>query len=145
MKKNRSPRGRRRDNRPLRASLADRLGSSALARPSGPTPQAQMPRMPQMPRLPRPARSARDVLTLLTAATGLVLAGQPGVEVELLPGTPTTVLITNGGRAQAAFVLPVPHEEACRALGHPVIPGPDPELDLLWYEEQVARQASHAG
>ena len=98
-----------------------------------------------MPLMPSPPKSARDVLALLAVATGFVLAAQPDAKVELLPGSPTTVLITNGGKAQAAFVLPVPHEEACRALGRPITPGPDPEFDLLWYEEQVAREAGHAG
>ena len=131
---------RRQFSGPLRATFGDRLGLDALSLPcsSSPTPKP-------MPLMPSPPKSARDVLALLAVATGFVLAAQPDAKVELLPGSPTTVLITNGGKAQAAFVLPVPHEEACRALGRPITPGPDPEFDLLWYEEQVAREAGHAG
>jgi len=101
--------------------------------------------MPQMHRMPRAPRSTREVLTLLTAATGLVLAGRLDAEVELLPGTPTTVVISSAGKAQAAFVLPIPHAEACRALGRPATPVPDPELDLLWAEEAATWKVGHAG
>ena len=133
MKRRHKRRGRcRQTSAPLTASLADRLGLGVLSAISPP------PAPPQMPRMPSPPRSARDVLTLLTAATGLTLAAQPSAELELLPGSPTTVLITSGGKAQAAFVLPVPHEVVCRAMGHPIPQGIDQALNRLWEEERHA-------
>jgi len=143
MKRNKRP---RHQARPLTISMADLVGPVLLPdrQTAMPLPQSPATPLPRSPQMPRPPRSAREVLTLLAAATGLVLAGRPDAKVELLPGTPTTVLISSGGQARAAFVLPVSHAEACRALGRPVTPGPDPELDLLWHEEQVAREASHA-
>ena len=136
MKRKKRP---RRKARPLKTTLADLTGPVRF-----PTKQPAIP-LPQSPTMPRPPRSAREVLALLTAATGLVLAGRPDAQVELLPGSPTTVLVTSAGQARAAFVLPVPHAEACHILGRPITPVPDPELDLLWYEEQVAREVNHAG
>ena len=95
--------------------------------------------------MPRPQRSTREVITLLTAATGLLLAGQSDAEVEILPGSPTTAVITSGGKARATFILPVPRAEACRVLGRPVPRGPDPELDRLWAEENFVCEVDHAG
>ena len=66
----------------------------------------------------------------------MALAAQPSAELELLPGSPTTVLITCCGEARAAFVLPVPHEEVCRAMGHSIPQGIDPALDRLWEEQR---------
>ena len=135
--KKRKPRHNRREQQPLRARPFAQLREEIL--PSIPTAP------PQMPRMPSPPRSAREVLALLTAATGLVLAGQPDARIELLPGTPTTVLVTTSGKARAAFVLPVPRDEACRTLGCPPSQEPDPELDLLWAEEAATWKVDHAG
>jgi len=85
--------------------------------------------------MPSPPRSSRDILTLQAALTGLSLAARPDAEVELLPGTPTTVLVISGGKAQATFVLPVPHDEVSNALGRPPQEAVDPEMDRLWTEE----------
>ena len=135
MKRKKKP---RRQARPLKTTLADLTGPVRF-----PTKQPAIP-LPQRPQMPSPPRSAREVLTLLTAATALVLAARPDAEVELLPGTPTTVLVTSAGKARAAFVLPVPHAEACHILGRPITPGPDPELDLLWAEEAATWKVGHA-
>ena len=91
-----------------------------------------------MPRMPPPPRSTREVLALLTAATGLVLAARPDAQVELLPGTPTTVLITSGGMALAAFVLPVAPGEVLKAMGRPEPRRPDADVLQLWEETRQA-------
>jgi len=88
--------------------------------------------------MPSPPRSSRDIVTLLAALTGLSLAARPDAEVELLPGSPTTVLVISGGEARATFVLPVHHDEVSHALGRPPQKVADPELDQLWMEEQRA-------
>ena len=88
--------------------------------------------------MPSPPRSARSVLSLLAASTGLVLAAQPDAKVELLPGTPTTVLISSAGRAQAAFVLPISEMEACKAFGKPAPVPRDRELEAMWEEDRHA-------
>ena len=126
----RKPRPCRRNTSPLSTPLADRLNPGALSMlipPSAP---------PQSPRMPSPSRSTRDVVTLLSALTGLSLAARPDAEVELLPGSPTTVLVVSGGKARATFVLPVSRDQVSRALGRPHAPVVDPELDRLWMEEQ---------
>ena len=97
----RKPRPCRRNTSPLHTPLADRLNPGALSMLI-PT---NVP--PQSPRMPSPPRSARDIITLLSAITGLSLAARPDAEVELLPGSPTTVLVVSGGKARATFVLPV--------------------------------------
>jgi len=123
----RTPRPKKRDNKPLRATPFNQLREVVI-----PTPR------PQAPRMPSPPRAARDVLSLLSAATGLVLASVPDAKVELLPGSPTTVLLVSGGQARATFILPVPRDEVSRALGRTPRVMVDPELDQLWMEEQHA-------
>ena len=128
--KKRKPRPNRRYKKPLRTTPSTQLREVVI--PSTSAPQ------PLKPRMPSPPRSARDVLALLSAATGLVLASLPDAEVELLPGSPTTVLVVSGGQARATFILPVPRDEVSRALGRPPREMVNPELDLLWMEEQHA-------
>ena len=128
--KTHKPRARQRSAQSLPTSLADRLNPGAMSTPICRNTPAQMPRFPT------PSRSTRDVLTLLTAATGMALAAQPDCTVELLPGLPTTILVVSGGKAKAAFVLPVAHEEACLALGRVAPPQVDLVMDWLWEEER---------
>ena len=125
----RKPRPRRRHTSHVRSPLSDRLNPDAL---SMLTPTSGKP---QSPRMPPPPRSSRDIVTLLAALTGLSLAARPDAEVELLPGSPTTVLVISGGQARATFILPVPHEEVSHALGRPPQKVVDPEMDRLWTEE----------
>ena len=130
----RKPRPRRRRSSPLPMPLADRLNPDALSiliPSNSPAPS---------PRIPSPPRSSRDIVTLLAALTGLALAARPDAKVELLPGSPTTVLVISGGKARATFILPVPRDEVSRALGRPTQVVVDPEMDRLWMEEQ-----QHAG
>ena len=131
MKKPKQRHHRREDNA-LHANLADRLGPGALSMFNN----HQLP--PQMPRMPSPPRSTRDVLALLTAATGLTLAASPDAKVELLPGIPTTVLITNGGKAEAIFVLPVELAVAMNALGQTEPKYPGTAMLQLWEETRQA-------
>jgi len=85
-----------------------------------------------------PPKPARDIVSLLLACTGFALAGVPNASVELLPGSPTTVIINNDGQAQAAFVLPISEAEACKAFGMPSPEVRDHELEALWEEERHA-------
>ena len=128
--KKRKARPNRREKQPLRACLQERLAPFTIP----PAPTAP----PQMPRMPSPPRSSRDIVTLLAALTGLSLAARPDAKVELLPGSPTTVLVISGGQARATFILPVPREEVSRALGRPPRVMVDPEIDQLWMEEHHA-------
>ena len=135
MKKKPSKRQNRRNNphaAPLGASIGQHLGTVCMPILADPT--------PQMPRMPSPPRSARDVLALLTAATGLAVAARPYAKVELLPGHPTTVIITCHGQIEAVFVLPLKASEVLKALGKDTVPKADLDLLALWEEERQAEQ-----
>ena len=120
----------------LGATIADRLQPGALSILTAITAP------PQMTRMPSPSRASREVLNLLTAATGLVLAARPDTQVELLPGTPTTVLITSNGKAQAAFMLPVEPCEVLRALGRQEPRNTNADILQLWEENRQAQMAT---
>jgi len=94
--------------------------------------------MPQTVMLKAPPKPTKDILALLLACTGFALAAKSDTSVELLPGTPTTVIINSGGQAQAAFVLPISEAEACKALGQPMQVPRDRDLERLWEEERNA-------
>ena len=125
-------RRRRRTPRPLRVSLAERVGSLYLDQPE---PQHHPALMPS------PPRSTRSIVELLLAATGFALAARRSARVELLPGEPTTVVIYGGDLPAAAFVLPIDHEQACMAFGQPTSAPRDRQLEQLFEEE---RQTDHA-
>lgn len=133
MPRRRNHRSRRRP-RPLSASIAERIGELRL-------PPAR-PRLPHLhqepPRALLPSRSTRDVLAVLAAATGLAVACASDAVVELLPSSPTTIVITRSGRADAVFVLPISRQEALAALGRPAAAAPDAMFDRLWEEDRVA-------
>ena len=131
MKKPKQRHHRREDNA-LHSNLADRLGPGALSMFNN----HQLP--PQIPRMPSPPRSTRDILTLITAAAGLALAARPDAAVELLPGTPTTVLVVSSGKTQAIFMLPVEHSEVLKALGQREPSIPDTNMLQLWEETRHA-------
>jgi len=123
-------RPRRRKPRPLRVSLVDRVGPVELAsrRPA--------PVRPSL--LPSLFRSARDVLGVLMAATGLSLAARPDSQISLLPGSPTTVVLSAAGEPSAAFVLPIAESEARRLFGQPAPEPRDRLLERLFEEERQA-------
>ena len=129
-------RSRRHHPGPLHATIAERIPPvPALFAAPVPAP----PPLKQRPALMPPApRSARDVLALLAASTGFALAGCPSAEVELLPGSPVTVVIMSNGRAKAAFVLPISEAEACKTFGQPAPVSRDREMEVLWEEERHA-------
>lgn len=128
-RRGRRRRPRRRNNKPLKASFAERLGPlmPQLA-PSEPTPRSRALPAP-------PPKSARAILGLLMASTGLALAARR-VHVELLPGTPTTVVVCERGRARAAFVLPISEGEARKAFGRPVPQPRDRLVEQLFEEDR---------
>lgn len=116
----------RRRREPLRTTLSERLGRPVVAPAIPPRPEPVL----------GPGRPASEVLALLMAVTGLRLAARADAEVELLPGTPTTVVLTVAGRARAAFVLPADDAELRHALGQPRPPRRDLALERLWHEDQ---------
>ncbi len=133
MQKQRSQRPRRSSkhkSQSLRVSLADRVGAIHLSQPSS---NKHHPSL-----MPLPSRSAKDVLAVLMATTGLALAGKENSKIERLPGTPTIVLITNGDKPAAAFLLPISETEACKAFGQPVPQHRDHLLEHLYQEERQA-------
>ena len=136
MRRNKPRRRSGRHSGPLHATIAERITPlPALAAPpvTVPLPGKQQPAL-----MPPAPRSARDVLALLAACTGFALVGCPSAEVELLPGTPVTVVIMSNGRAKAAFVLPISEAEACKTFGQPAPVSRDREMEVLWEEERHA-------
>jgi len=130
--KNKSRRHPRRyTSAPLRASITERTGITSLADPEAPS-------RPQSIMLTPPPKPARDILSLLLASTGFALAGVPDASVELLPGSPTTVIINNNGKAQSVFVLPISEAAACKAFGQAAPVLRDRELEALWEEDRHA-------
>ena len=130
MKKNSRHRSRNNTPAPLLASIGERTGLT-LSEPEAPP-------VSQTIMLTPPPKPARDILSLLLACTGFALAAEPNASVELLPGTPTTVVISIDDQAQAAFVLPISETEACKAFGMPAPLPRDRELEALWEEEHHA-------
>lgn len=134
-RRGRRRRPRRRKNKPLRVSFADRLAPLMPKLSGAPPPPKPRP-------LPAPPpKSARSILGLLMASTGLALAARR-VHVELLPGTPTTVVVCEQGKARAAFVLPMSHDEARKHFGRPAREPRNRLVEQLFEEE---RQADLAG
>jgi hypothetical protein len=87
--------------------------------------------------IPSPAPSTSKtlgVLPRLTAEIGFAMAGRD-VSVEILPGTPTTVVFSSGGKLLSLLVLPVSEDEARRTLGIPTIRTCDVAADA-WFEEE---------
>jgi hypothetical protein len=113
---------------PLRASISERIGRELEAPPS-------LHHAAVLPAVPRPAK---DVVALLLAATGLSLAARKDATVELLPGEPITILVCAGGRARAAFVLPVSEAEAAKITGQQPKARRDQMMDVLWEEDRFA-------
>ena len=113
---------------PLHATISERIGRELEA--AAPTYRTAV-----LPAAPRPAK---EVLALLLASTGMALAGRKDARVELLPGTPVTLLISSGGRLRAAMVLPVTEAEARKLVGQPTAQDRDRRFDTLWEEDRMA-------
>jgi len=124
----RRPRAHRRMNSPLKASLGERSPILQTAAPA--------PRRPVL--LPQIQKSAKDVLAVLLASAGLSLAARRDAQVELLPGTPTTILISAGGQTRAALVLPISESEARKLVGQAAPTKHDGQLEVLWEEDRAA-------
>jgi len=128
MKKKSRRHPRRYTSAPLCASISERTGFT-LGEP-------EAPGRPQSIMLTPPPKPARDIVSMLLACTGFALAGEPSASVELLPGVPTTVVVSINDQAQAAFVLPISEAEACKAFGKPTPVPRDRELEALWEEDR---------
>jgi hypothetical protein len=81
--------------------------------------------------MPAPSHATKSILQLLMATVGLALASRDDAEIELLPSSPTTVVISVDDKIQAAFILPISHAEAERAFGAASSPR-DKTLEQLW-------------
>jgi hypothetical protein len=82
----------------------------------------------------RKALSVAEALPRLAAQIGLS-AGPEGA-VEILPGTPTTIAFTAGGKLRGMVVLPADRGEARRLLGFPPVATADVAADELWEESR---------
>jgi hypothetical protein len=99
------------------------------------------PRTNPSPRMTwKPVESSKKILSAveamprLAASLGLSMATSPDATVEILPGSPTTIAFTAGGKLKGLFVLPVTEEEARRTLGIPTVTTRDLGADT-WFEE----------
>lgn len=126
--RNRNRRSRR--AAPLRVSLGDRLKQPPVT--------SQPHTDPTKVLLPPPPKPARDVVAALMAATGVAIAARPDATVNLLPGSPTTVVISAAGQPAAVFILPLSEAEAQRLLKLPVAEPRDYVLERLFEEERQA-------
>jgi hypothetical protein len=82
----------------------------------------------------RKALSVAEALPRLAAQIGLS-TGTEGA-VEILPGTPTTIAFTSGGKLRGIVVLPADHGEARELLGFPPVVTTDVMADELWEESR---------
>jgi len=82
----------------------------------------------------RKAISVAEALPRLAAQIGLSTGPQGAVEI--LPGTPTTIAFTAGGKLRGIVVLPTDHGEARRLLGFPPVVTADVAADELWEESR---------
>ena len=127
---------RRRSHR-LRASLGELTGWN-------PKPIKSKPRACPQPPDPRTRTilSALEAVPRLTADIGLATAARSDALVEVLPGSPTTVIFSAGGRLQGMLVVPTSENEARHLLGlEPT--NRDIMAETLW-EEQRRDDALHA-
>ena len=118
----------RRADRPLKVALGERSPILQNA-----TPASRRPVL--LPPVPKPAK---DVLAVLLASAGLTLAARRDAQVEVLPGTPVTILISAGGQARAALVLPISECEARKLVGQTAPTRRDGQLEVLWHEDRAA-------
>jgi len=78
--------------------------------------------------------SALAALPRLTASIGAVIAGNPDAAIEVLPGSPTTIMFVAGGRVRGLFVLPIDEDEARKVLRLPLPDARNPVADRLFEE-----------
>ncbi len=97
----------------------------------------------QSPRISwRPDASTRMVLRAVEAmpklatSIGLSIAAHPDASVEILPGAPTTVAFTTGGKLKGLIVLPVEVNDARQQLGLPQITTRDLTAEALFEEQR---------
>jgi hypothetical protein len=81
--------------------------------------------------------AAISALPKIAASIGMVIAAHQDAQVEILPGTPTTIAFIAGGRIKGLFVLPIGEQDARRLLGQ-AQPQRDIAADRLWEETRQA-------
>jgi len=102
---------------------------------------------PPISRSPRPAplpigpsASMRAVLAALAALPrlaadiGFAIAARPDAVVEVLPGSPTTVVFSAGGKLKGLMVVPGTEAETRSLLGLPATAPRDRAADRIWEE-----------
>ena len=82
----------------------------------------------------RKALSVLEAVPRLTAQIGL--SAGPDSGVEILPGSPATIVFTSGGKLRGMVVLPMDNDEARAFLGFPPITTIDLVADQLWEESR---------
>lgn len=75
--------------------------------------------------------SAISALPRLAASIGMI-AADPNAHIELLPGSPTTVMFIGGGRIRGLFILPIGEDEARALLRLPLTTARDAVTDRLF-------------
>jgi len=82
----------------------------------------------------RRALSVAEALPRLAAQIGLSTG--PEGAVEILPGSPTTIAFTAGGKLRGMVVLPADRGETRELLGFPPVTTTDVLTDQLWEEQR---------
>ena len=82
----------------------------------------------------RKALSVLEAVPRLTAQIGL--SAGPDSGVEILPGSPATIVFTSGGKLRGMVVLPMDNDEARVFLGFPPTTTTDLATDQLWEEQR---------
>lgn len=130
----RSRRRRRpRSSRPLVASIADRTGWNPEPITARPRPQL---RSVSIDRRTRSVIKALEAMPLLAAELGMRVIAQPDGQVEVLPGSPTTIVFSAGGQACGVLVLPIDGARVCKPLHLPPPKQRDRTADRMFEEQR---------
>jgi hypothetical protein len=125
----------------IQRSFAGQLAPAFLSSDRGFEPQTTPPlplRGWTPPSEVRRVENIIETLPKLTTSLGLELATRSDVKVELLPGSPTIVAYTAGGKLCGLMVLPVDGDDVSRLIGLPVAQTSDLVADRLWEESRQA-------
>lgn len=86
----------------------------------------------------RAVLAALAALPRLAADIGFAIAARPDAMVEVLPGSPTTVVFSAGGKLKGLMVVPCTEAETRSLLGLPAAAPRDRAADRIWEEGRQA-------
>ena len=93
---------------------------------------------PQVLRGWAPTPGTRKVVSAVAALPKLAAElGLSATDIEILPGSPTTIAFTSNGKLSGMVVLPGDGEDVRRLLGFPEMTTRDPLTDQLWEEQRI--------